>query len=189
MSLELFDNLLNNIKENKVVQNFIKELSNHLEKENSRESNLSGLKQDECLYQVVEISGDGAYLQNVNNNQVYLEKDIPKEILDKVENDTILKYKNGEYVIEEELTQKFFDSLVDITEYKKIQDKFINESNILEFDENTRYKINKKEEDYTILSCENNNEITIKVPNELIPFFANDETILYFKNGKFNRSL
>ena len=111
MSLELFDNLLNNIKENKVVQNFIKELSNHLEK-----ANLSGLKQDECLYQVVEISSDGAYLQNVNNNQVYYEKDIPKEILDKIENDTILKYKNGEYVIEEELTQKFFDSLVDITE-------------------------------------------------------------------------
>lgn len=195
MNLELFNNMLNKAKENNFVQNFINELSNHLEETSQLASNQdnnlqsNSLKEENCLYQVVEIGSDGAYLQNINNNKICEEKDIPKDILNKIENDTILRYKDGEYVIEEEMTQKFFDSLVGIKEYKDIQESFIRESNILELDSDTRYKIKEFEENDTILIYGNDEKNIIKVPNELIPFFTNNETILYYKDGKFEREV
>lgn len=195
MDLELFNNILNKAKENNFVQNFINELSNHLEETNQLASNqdnnlqANSIKEENCLYQVVEIGSDGAYLQNINNNKICEEKDIPKDILNKIENDTILRYKDGEYIIEEEMTQKFFDSLVGIKEYKDIQESFINESNILELDSDTRYKVKEFEENDTILIYGNDEKNIIKVPNELIPFFTNNETILYYKDGKFEREV
>ncbi len=185
MSLDLLNNILNNAKENNLVQNFIKELSNHIEKQNNEIKNNS-LKQDDCLYQVVEMDTDGAYLKNIDNNQVSKENDISKDVLDKIGNDTILRYKNGNYIIEEDMTQKFFDSLIGIKEYKEIQEKFINESNIVQIDPSTKYKVQERQKDYTILNYKDG---TIKVPNELIPFFTNNETILYYKDGKFNRDI
>lgn len=183
MNLDLFNNLLNNAKENNFIQNFIKELSNFLEKENNKMEENS-LKQEDCLYQVVEIDTDGAYLQNVEDNKIYKETDI--DILDKIENDTVLRYKNGKYVVEEELTQKFLDSLIGIKEYREIQDKFMQESNILELEPNTQFKIEEKGEDCSILSYGEN---TIEVPNELIPFWTKIGDRLYFKNGKFNKDI
>lgn len=115
MDLDLWNNLSKNKKENDNVQNFIKELSNYLEKisdnlmsnkENHVEKN--NLKQENCLYQVIEMSTDGVYLQNTTNNCVSKETDISKEILDKIGNDSILKYQDGKYIYEEELTRKIF---------------------------------------------------------------------------------
>lgn len=195
MDLELFNNILNKAKENNFVQNFINELSNHLEETNQLASNqdnnlqANSLKEENCLYQVVEIDSDGAYLQNINDNKICEEKDIPKDILNKIENDTILRYKDGEYIIEEEMTQKFFDSLVGIKEYKDIQESFIRESSILELDSDTRYKVKEFEENDTILIYGNDEKNIIKVPNELIPFFTNSETILYYKDGKIEREV
>ena len=48
---------------------------------------------------------------------------IPKELLDKIGNDYILRYKNGEYIFEEELTDDFFSGLVDIEEIINKQQK------------------------------------------------------------------
>lgn len=192
MNLDLFNNLLSNAKENKFVQNFIKELSNHLEKTNNQisnknDNNINSLKQEDCLYQVVEMDIDGAYLQNTNNNCISKETDISKEILDKIGNDSVLRYKDGKYLYEEELTQKFFDNLVGIKEYKEIQDNFMKESNILEIDSNTKYKIESREDNYCLLSYENEEKNTIEVPNELIPFWAREGENLYYKDGKFNK--
>ena len=190
MNLDLFNNILNNVKENDFVQNFIKELSNHLENVNNKlpknGMNLSDLKQENCLYQVVEMGVDSAYLRNINTNQVSKETDISKEILDKIGNDSVLRYKNGKYIIEDELTQKFFDSLIEIDEFEKIQNDFEKESNILDIDSNTKYKIQQKEQNYCILSYSDNKD-KIKVPNALIPFWASIGENLYYKNGKFNR--
>lgn len=194
MNLDLFNNLLNNTKENNIIQNFIKELSNYLEKNNNQLSNKNdnnvksnSLKQEDCLYQVVEMGVDGAYLQNTNNNFVSKETDIPKEVLNKIGNDSVLRYKDGKYIYEEELTQKFLDNLVEIREYKEIQDNFMKESNILKIDSNTKYKVESREENYSLLSYENNGKHTIKVPNELIPFWTKHGDNLYYKDGKFNR--
>lgn len=192
MNLDLLNNVLSNAKENKFIQNFIKELSNHLEKtsnqiSNKNDNSVNSLKQEDCLYQVVEMDVDGAYLQNTNNNCVSKETNISKEVLDKIGEDSVLRYKDGEYIYEDELTQKFFDNLVDIKEYKEIQDNFIKESNILEIDSNTKYKIESREDNYCVLSYESDGKNTIEVPNELIPFWAKEGENLYYKDGKFNR--
>lgn len=192
MNLDVFNNLLNNTKENNIVQNFIKELSNHLKKGDNQLSNENSikennLKEENCLYQVVEMDTDGAYLQNTNNNRVSKETDIPQELLDKIGNDSVLRYKDENYIYEEELTQKFLDNLVDIKEYKKIQENFAKESNIQELAQTTNYEIESRSDNYSLLSYTDEEKHTIKVPNELIPFWSKQGDKLYYKNGKFNR--
>lgn len=111
MNLDLFNNLSNNSKENNLLQNFMNELSNQLEKSSNNLENEKGnevsnnLRQEDCLYQVVEMDTDGAYLQNVNDNTVSKETNIAKDILEKIGNDSVLRYKDGNYVYEEELTR------------------------------------------------------------------------------------
>ena len=132
---------------------------------------------------------DGVYLQNTENNCISKEIDISKEVLNKIGNDSVLRFKNGNYIYEEEITNKFYDSLIDIKKYKNIKDKFISESNILEIASDTKYKVELRKENYCLLSYENNGKNTIKVPNELIAFWAKNGDNLYYKNGKFNREL
>ena len=195
MDLELINNFVKDVKDNKFIQDFVNELSNYLAKETKgkeetllqEDTNINDLKEENCLYQVIDRGLNGIYLQNTKNNKVFEETDIPQEIQDKIENDYILRYKDGKYIIEEELTDDFFNSLVDIKEYKEIQDKFINESNILELDPDTRFTVDTKQEDYTILSYENNKQI--EVPNALLPFFMDCDTILYYKDGKFEKDV
>ena len=76
-------------------------------------------RQEDCLYQVVDRSLNGVYLQNLNNNKVFEEKEFSKELLDKIGNDYILRYINGEYIFEEELTDKFMER---INRYKWIKE-------------------------------------------------------------------
>lgn len=108
MELDLFNNLLKDVKENNSVQNFIKDLSNYLEEVKRNEKMEAILKQEECLYQVIELAEDGVYLQNTMNNKISKEKDINKDLLSKITNDSILRYKNGKYIYEEEITRKVF---------------------------------------------------------------------------------
>ena len=125
MNLEIINNIVSTTKENNVVQSFLKELSNYLENQTEgSESNMilkkkkseNDLKVEDCLYQVVDRSKDGIYLQNLKTNKVSEETSLPKELLDKIGNDYILRYKNGEYIFEEELTDDFFSGLADIDE-------------------------------------------------------------------------
>lgn len=194
MNLDFLNNLGNALKENKIVQNFMNELSNYLEKVNNDLASQSintvktnSLKQENTIYQVVEIDVDGAYLQNTMNNKISKEIDIPKELLKKIGNDTVLKYKDGKYIIEEELTQKFLDKLVGIKELEKIQEEFKDNTNILNIDSNTVYQIERKNNSKSILSYENNEKKRIEVPNELIPFWAKEGEKLIYQDGVFER--
>ena len=195
MDLDVFNNIINNLKENNFVQDFIRELSNHLEninekgdeklKEQEQNKELNSYREENCLYQVVDFSTNGVFLQNTKNNKVFEETKIPQEIIDKIGNDYILRYTNGNYIIEKEITEDFFNSMIGIKEYQKIKEDFKKESNILEIDPNTHFNIQSREKDYTILKYEGKN--TIKVPNALIPYFTNEKTVLYYKNGKFEK--
>ena len=197
MELDVFQDLINKVKDSDLVQNFITELSNHLEKTNSKEGNkmtnnekvseLNNHREENCLYQVVDFSSDGVFLQNTNNNAIFEEKNMPKELMDKISNDYILRYKDGNYVIEEELTDDFMNSMVGIQEYKRIQENFEKESNILKIDPNTHYNVSSRNEDFTVLSYGENSKNTIEVPNELLPYFINEQTVLSYKNGKFEK--
>ena len=192
MNLYFFNDLINKVKESDFVQNFMTELSDYLEKnagkgvnELSTQENkkITNNREENCLYQVVDFSSNGVYLQNTNNNVIFEETEIPQELKDKISNDYILRYKDGKYIYEEELTDNFMNSMVSVQEFKKIKEDFINDSNILEIDSNTQYKVESRENDYTILSYGDNK--TMKVPNELIPFFAKEQSILYFRDGRF----
>ncbi|MFR2571583.1 MAG: hypothetical protein ACLS90_07845 [Clostridia bacterium] len=111
MKLDLINKMLRNIKDNKEVQDFIGELTKNLEKEVEQQNvnnNKMDLNQEGELYQVIEIGTDYAYLQNINTNKIEKEENISKEVLDKIVEDTVLQYKNGEYIIEEELTREIF---------------------------------------------------------------------------------
>ena len=133
MKLDIFNKLANDIKENNLVENFIQELSKQIENskekeqmntinndeindnnEVEKESSLEQNREENCLYQVVDFSAKGVYLLNKNNNKIFEETEISEELKNQIQNDSILRYKNGEYVYEEELTEEFFNNLEDI---------------------------------------------------------------------------
>lgn len=198
LNLNLVNELMKKGIQNNIVQSFIKELSNYLENINEKgeneldkqdiNSNLEKYRKEDKLYQVVDMSTNGVILQDTKNNVTFEETEISEDIKDKIQNDYILKYKNGEYVIEDEMTEDFFDRLVGIKEYKNIQQKFIEESDILQIDPNVRYKIDKKKDDYTMLKY-GEDEKKIDVPNALLPYFTDEDTVLYYKNGKFEKDI
>ena len=150
MNLDFFKNLekgLKNSEEKGLIDKFITELTEFLkdkkeEKTDRKTGDLTNdFREENCLYQVVELSRDGVYLQNTNNNVIFEEVNIADNIKNAISNDYILRYKEGTYVFEEKLTEEFFEKNVDIQEYKQIQEKFIKESNILKNNPNTRYRI------------------------------------------------
>lgn len=196
MNLEMFENLATSLKENEDVRNFLKELADNM-LENIREKgvgnleengmNLDNLREENRLYQVVEKTEDGIYLQNTKTNEIFEETEIPNEIKDKIEEDYILRYQNGNYVIEEELTDDFLNNMVGIQEYKEIQNDFIENSGIENIDPNTRFNVISREDDYAVLGYNNNN--TLEVPNALLPYFLDNETVLCYKDGKFGKDI
>lgn len=196
MNLDLLNDLLSKVKESDFVQKFTEELSNYLEKANEdgggqlevqeNNKNLDIYREENALYQVVDFSSKGVFLQNTNTGVTFEEIDIPQDVLDKIGNDYILRYTDGKYVVEQELTEDFMNSMVGIQEYKKIQEQFEKESNILNIDANTRFNVLSRDNDYTMLSY--GEKDTIKVPNALVPFFANEQSVLCYKNGKFENA-
>ena len=129
MSLDLINDIVNKVKESEFVNKFMEELSNHLENikekgENQVSNNvnskeLSDLKKENELYQVVDFSSNGVYLQNMSTNKIFEETDISQDLKNKIGNDYILRYKNGEYIFEEKLTDDFMNGMIDIQDLKK----------------------------------------------------------------------
>ena len=130
MSLDLINDIVNKVKESDFVNNFIEELSNHLanvkekgenqmDNENTNSNKLGEFRKENELYQVVDLSSKGVYLQNMSTNKVFEETNIPQDLKNKIGNDYILRYKNGEYIFEEKLTDDFMNGLIDIQEYQK----------------------------------------------------------------------
>ena len=55
----------------------------------------------------------------MSTNKVFEETNISQDLKNKIGNDYILRYKNGEYIFEEKLTDDFMNGLIDIKEYQK----------------------------------------------------------------------
>lgn len=130
MSLDLINDIVNKIRESDFINNFMEELSNHLanvkekgesnmSNENTNSNELDEFRKENELYQVVDLSSKGVYLQNMSTNKVLEETNIPQDLKNKIGNDYILRYKNGEYIFEEKLTDDFMNGLIDIKEYQK----------------------------------------------------------------------
>lgn len=178
MNLDLFNDLKNNIEKNNTKE-FMKELSNFLNK--------NTINIEDGLYQVIDFGNDSVFLKNTDTNKILEDKNFPKEIKDKISNDYILKYENGKYSIDQELTDKFMESMISIKEFRNIKDTFLESSSIREIPENEKFKILTKDDNYTVLCYGENNLNEIEVPNALIPFFANVNKMLIFnyESGKF----
>ena len=50
----------------------------------------------------------------MRNNKIFEETNIPENLKNIISNDYILSYKDGTYILEEELTDKFYKGLIDI---------------------------------------------------------------------------
>ena len=77
---------------------------------NKQNTKIDNLREEDCLYQVVGLSEKGVFLQNKNNNMTFEETNISKDLKENLGNDYILRYKNGTYIFEKELTDEFFYS-------------------------------------------------------------------------------
>lgn len=176
MNLDFFNDLKNNIEKNS-TKKFMNELSDFLNKSEIEEG----------LYQVIDFGNDSVFLKNTETNKIFEEKNLPEEIKNKISNDYVLKYENGQYFIDQTLTDKFMESMISIREFRTIKDTFLENSGIKEIPENEKFKIVTKDDDCTVL-CYGENELKqIEVPNALIPFFANNNKVLKFnhESGKF----
>lgn len=128
MNIDFFKDLESSLRGTEVrkfADNFINELTEHLEnffekvdirreKQNNQEEKLDDFREEGGLYQVVDLSSKGAFLQNMKTNVILEETNIPEDLKNVISNDYILRYKDGTYIWEEELTDKFYEGLTDI---------------------------------------------------------------------------
>lgn len=89
----------------KIIMDKISEIAEKIS--NEQNEKLNNLREEDGLYQVVDLSKNGVFLRNMDNNMTFEETNIPKELENKIANDYILRYKDGTYIFEKELTDKF----------------------------------------------------------------------------------
>ena len=118
MILDFFNELKSNLSNNNEVKDFINELSDYI---NNFKENLLKQKNDreEGLYYVLDGNPNKVYLTKFNSKKVFEATDLSQEIKNAVSEGFILRYKNGEYIVDEELTEKNFEGLLNIDEYKE----------------------------------------------------------------------
>jgi len=188
LRLNFFEEIKNNLDDK--VENFINELSEQLKNSKEKVPNevnarLNELREEDCLYYVIDSDLETVYLQNLNNNIKFEETDLPSEIKKEVFTDCILRYKNGQYIWDKEMTDKFMNTLVSTGEFSKIKEEFAQDSKIQENVPNTKYSVLSHNDDYTVLSYEKDGTKTVKVPNVLMPFGVDNKKVYIYKNGKF----
>ena len=80
MGLEIFNDIINKVKESDFVQNFIEELTDYLKNKGEVKVEDNLLKEEETLYQVVDFSSKGVYLRNTENNKIFEETNINEDL-------------------------------------------------------------------------------------------------------------
>ena len=118
MNLDIFKELKNSLSNNNEVKNFINDLADYL---NDLKEKISKPKDTskEDLYYVLNANPDKIYLTKFNDKKVFEAIDLPKEIRNTVSEGFIVRYKDDEYTVDEELTEKNFEGLLNIDEYKE----------------------------------------------------------------------
>lgn len=118
MKLDFFKELKNSLSSNNEVKEFMQELAEYMKDLKEKISKQKDII-EEGLYYVLDGNPNKVYLTKFNSNKVFEATDLPKEIKDTVSEGFILRYKNGEYTVEQELTEKNFEGLLNIDEYKE----------------------------------------------------------------------
>lgn len=118
MNLDFFKDLKNNLSNNNEVKEFIKELSDYMDKFKGKISKPKDSR-EEGLYYVLDGNPNKVYLTKFNSTKVFEANDLPQEIKNTVSEGFILRYKDGEYIVDEELTERNFEGLLDIDGYRE----------------------------------------------------------------------
>lgn len=190
MRLEFLEELKNNLDD--TVEQLLNEISTRLNNSkekvvNNQDTNLNQLREEDCLYYVIDSDLETVYLQNLNNNIRFKETDMSSKMKREIFTDCILRYKNGEYIWDKELTDKFMNTLVSASELNKIKEEFAKEYNIKENAPNTCYNVLSHGDEHTILSYDGTKKV--KVPNVLMPFGVDNKKVYIYKNGKFELNI
>ncbi len=157
-----------------------------------QDDSMKKYRKEDNLYVVVEKCPHSVYLQDVNSNVVFEDINFPKDIFDLLCNDSVVSFKNGSYMYEKEITDSWFNSFISKYEHEIAITELMNINNLSKIDfHNISFNIVSHENDYSILGYGRNNNYTLKVPNKLIDYWANDNSILYYdcKDKFFYRKL
>lgn len=188
MKLDLWNEVKDFAKENHLLENFLEELTQQLKQSKSK-GEKNEMKTIENLpngiYQVVDFSVNGVYLQDTKTNMVW-ETKIPSELEEQIESDAILRIENGQAYYEPEMTEDFLEHLISAGELQKIKEEFKEKSTILEMPESTIYQIEERNQEKTILIDQENQKL--EVPNALIPYFAQNGDCVIYQDGLFHRT-
>ena len=190
LKLDLWNEVKDFAKENHLLENFLEELTQQLSQPKSKEKGeKSEMKSIENLpdgiYQVVDFSANGVYLQDTKTNTVW-ETKISSEIEEQIESDAILRIEDGQAYYEPEMTEDFLEHLISAGELQKIKEEFAQKSAILEIPESTIYRIEERNQENTILNYQENQKL--EVPNALIPYFAENGDRVIYQDGMFHRT-
>ncbi len=117
MNLDFFKELKNSLSNNEVKE-FMQELADYMKDLKEKISKPKDII-EEGLYYVLEGNPDKVYLTKFDSKKVFEETNLPEEIKNSVSEGFILRYKNGEFTVDEELTEKNFEGLLNIDEYKE----------------------------------------------------------------------
>ncbi|MBQ3145528.1 MAG: hypothetical protein IJB90_03030 [Clostridia bacterium] len=117
MKLDFFKELKNSLNNNEVKE-FMQELADYMKDLKEKISKPKDIR-EEGLYYVLDGNPDKVYLTKFNSKKVFEADDLPIEIKNSVSEGFILRYKNGKYTVDEELTEKNFEGLLNIDKYKE----------------------------------------------------------------------
>ncbi len=154
---------------------------------NLQENHMKQYRTENDLYVVVERGLNSAYLQNVNTNIVFEETNFSDDVFNLLHNDVVVSFKDGEYVYEDKITGDWMKSFISINEHNEALQELMNEPNFSKIDfSNTTFGITSRDNNYTILSYGESKQDILKVPNKLISYWVDDNSILYYdKDDKF----
>lgn len=117
--------ILRTLDEEKLCEkslDFLKEVLGDLEKVNEKiKSKLEkgySYKENE-LYYVYSYSPEKIYVTRQGEKNIELLKDLPNELTKKLAEGFILRYKNGTFIIDEELTEKSMNFELDFDNYRE----------------------------------------------------------------------
>lgn len=117
MNLGFLKDVKNNL-ENGEIKDFLNELSDYM---NNLKEKIFKQKdeREEGLYYVLDGNPNKIYLTKFNSKKVFEAIDLPEEIKKSVSEGFVLRYKEGEYRVDEKLTEQNFEGLLDVDNYKE----------------------------------------------------------------------
>lgn len=122
LNLDFFNNLVNDVKSNSFTLQFINELTKYLnntkgniaDKQIMQKNDIEKYRKEDNLYIVVEKCLNSAYLQDVNTDMIFEETSFSDDLFDLLHNDVVVRFKDGQYVYENEITNEWLNSFISI---------------------------------------------------------------------------